>query len=283
MASSSVYHPAMPNRWAKRAGLACAMVLLTVVGAALLIRPSNNRDWNTDQAVLAAAEFDGDFVTVRNVRNFRYRTESDFTPAYYDRTFDLRKIESVWFVVEPFGSWRGPAHTFLSFGFAGGEYLGISVEIRKEKGESFSPAKGLLRQYEVMYVVGDERDLVKLRSNFRRDDVYVYPMRATREKARELFVAMLERANALRETPEFYNTLTNTCTTNIVRHVNAIAPQRVPLKAAILFPGYSDQLAWDLGLIDTTLTFEEAKRRFHINARALRFADDPDFSKRIRE
>lgn len=273
----------MLKRWVKRTALAGAVLVVVAAGACFLIRPSNSRDWNTDQAVLAAAEFDGDFVTVRNIRNFTYRSETDFTPAYYDKTFDLRTIESVWFVVEPFGSWRGPAHTFLSFGFAGGDYLGISVEIRKEKGESFSPAKGLLRQYEVMYVAGDERDLVKLRSNFRRDDVYLYPMRATQEKARELFVGMLERANALRETPEFYNTLTNTCTTNIVRHVNAIAPERVPLKAAILFPGYSDQLAWDLGLIDTKLSFDEAKRRFHINERALRFADDPEFSKRIRE
>jgi hypothetical protein len=273
----------MRNRWVKRAALAVAALALGVGLTCAAVRPSNNRDWNLDQAVLAEAQFNGDFVTIRNIRNFAYRSETDFTPAYYDRTYDLRTLESVWFIVEPFGSWKGPAHTFLSFGFAGGDYMGISVEIRKEKGETFSPTKGLLRQYEVMYVVGDERDLVKLRSNYRRDNVYVYPMRATREKARELLVGMLERANALREEPEFYNTLTNTCTTNIVRHVNAIAPKRVPLKAAILFPGYSDQLAWDLGLIDTTLSFDEAKRRFHINERALRFADDPEFSKRIRE
>lgn len=267
----------------KRAALAIAALALGVGLTCATVRPSNTRDWNLDQAVLAEAQFNGDFVTIRNIRNFAYRSETDFTPAYYDRTYDLRTLESVWFIVEPFGSWKGPAHTFLSFGFAGGDYLGISVEIRKEKGETFSPTMGLLRQYEVMYVVGDERDLVKLRSNYRRDKVYVYPMRATREKARELLVGMLERANALREEPEFYNTLTNTCTTNIVRHVNAIAPKRVPLRLAILFPGYSDRLAWDLGLIDSQHSFEEAKRRFYVNERALRFADDPEFSRRIRE
>jgi hypothetical protein len=177
---------------------------------------------------------------------------------------------------------KGPAHTLVSFGFADGSYVAISVELRREPGETFSPVKGLLKQYELMYVVADERDVIRLRTSHRHDDVFLYPVRATDEQRRQLFVSMLRRANRLREHPEFYNTLTNTCTTNIVRHVNAIAPKKIPFGYKVLLPGYSDRLAYDLGLLDTDLPFAEAKARHHINARALRHADAPGFSTLIR-
>jgi len=261
---------------------AVALLLLGALGACLSIRPSNDRAWSPDQAVLPYAEIHGHVARVHNIRNNRYQSPHRYTVDYYDRTYDLDSLESAWFIVEPFSGVPGPAHTFVSFGFAGGQYVAISVEIRKERGESFSPVMGLLRQYEVMYVVADERDAVKLRSNYRHDDVYVYPVRAERAKVRRMFLEMLARANELREHPEFYNTLTNTCTTNIVRHVNAIAPRRVPLSYKVLLPAYADRLAYDIGLLDTTLPFEEARRRFKINDRALRYADSPDFSRLIR-
>jgi len=259
-----------------------AVIPLALVGACLSIRPSNDRAWSPDQAVLPYAEIDGHVARVHNIRNNRYESPHRYAVRYYDRTFDLDSLESAWFVVEPFSGVPGPAHTFVSFGFAGGEYVAVSVEIRKERGEEFSPLKGLLRQYELMYVVADERDVVKLRSNYRQDDVYVYPVRADRAKVRRMFVEMLGRASRLRERPEFYNTLTNTCTTNIVRHVNAIAPRRVPLSYKVLLPAYADRLAYDIGLLDTTLPFEQARRRYRINDRALRYADSPDFSRLIR-
>lgn len=260
--------------------LAVAVVLLIAVPV-LFLRPSTNRDWSVDQAVLPHAEIHPPLVTVHGIRNFTYQSTDRYTPAYYDRTFDLRKLDSAWFFVEPFGR-AGAAHTFVSFGFADRDFVAISVEIRKEKGESFSPLRGLLRQYELMYVVGDERDLVKLRTNFRKDPVHLYRIRATPERIREMFVGMLRRANALREQPEFYNTLTNTCTTNLVRHVNEITPKRIPFRPAVLLPANSDRLAYELELIDTSLTFEEVRRRANINVLAARYADDPEFSKRIR-
>jgi hypothetical protein len=193
-------------------------------------------------------------------------------------------VERAWFLVEPFSrDWRGPAHTLVSFQFADGRYLAVSAEIRKEKGEEFSPWKGLLRQFEMIYVVADERDVVRLRTNYRKDPVYLYPGRADRQKVRALLVDMLTRTNELAARPEFYNTLTNTCTTSIVGHVNTISPKKVPFSLKVLFPGYSDRLAYDLGLIDTDLTFEQARERFHVNARALRSGDSPDFSRRIRD
>lgn len=260
-----------------------AIAALVVLRAAMcvVVRPETNRNWAADQSRLPRAEFSGDRVTIRNIRNFEYRSESDFTPAWYDKTFDLERLESAWFVVEPFGK-GGAAHTFVSFGFGGNDFVAISVEIRKEVGENFSALKGLNRQYELMYVVGDERDLIKLRTNYRKDVVYLYPIETTRPKMRKMFTAMLERANKLATEPEFYNTATNTCTTNLVRHVNDIAEDRVPFSMATLLPASSDRLAYDLGLIRTDLPFEKARRYFQINALAARYADDPLFSLRIR-
>jgi Domain of unknown function (DUF4105) len=270
-----------------RLALFAALLLTAGVLAFLLFgpEPSNDRDWTPDQARLPWAELAGRRVEVHNVRNARYRSAEDYDVAWEDRSYDLDRLRSAWFVVEPFESqdWEGPAHTLMSFGFAGGDYLAVSVEIRKEKGEGFSPWKGLARQYEVTYVVGDERDLIQLRTNHRRDPVYLYPVRAPRERIEQMFVSMLRRANHLRQEPEHYNTLTNTCTTNIVRHVNELVPGRVPWSYKILLPGYSDELAYKLGLIDTELPFSAAKQHFRIDDDALRAAGRDDFSRRIRQ
>ncbi|MEJ7813461.1 MAG: DUF4105 domain-containing protein [Gemmatimonadaceae bacterium] len=262
--------------------LVLAAAVLALVAWRGVVRPSNDRVWSSDQAVLPYATLDGHVARVHNIRDTRYRTTSDFDPRYYDRVFDLDSIETAWFVVEPFSGVKGPAHTFLSFGFANGSYVAISAEIRKERGESFSPLAGMLRRYELMYVVADERDVIGLRANYRHDDVYLYPVRATRAQVRAMFVDMLERANRLGERPEFYNTLTNTCTTNIVRHVNAIAPKKVPFSYKVLLPGYSDRLANDLGLLETSVPFEETRRRAKINDRARIYADSANFSAGIR-
>lgn len=245
-------------------------------------RPSNDREWTPDQERLAWAEIEGRRVRVHNVRHARYRSVDDYDVAWEDRSYDLDRLRSAWFVVEPFGDWKGPAHTLMSFGFEGDDYLAISVEIRKEKGEEFSPWKGLIRQYELVYVIGDERDLIQLRTNHRRDQVYLYPVRAPRERIEQMFVDMLRRANRLRVKPEFYNTLTSTCTTNIVRHVNELVPGRVPFSYKVLLPGYSDELAYELGLIDTELPFPEAQRHFRIDDDARGLAGRQDFSKRLR-
>jgi hypothetical protein len=198
------------------------------------------------------------------------------------RSYDLGKLQTVWFILAPFEpDNRGPAHSFLSFGFADSQYVAVSVEARKEKDETYSILKGVLKRYEIMYVVGDERDLVRLRVA-RGDDVYLYPIRTTPAKARALFVQMLERANRLGREPEFYNTLTNNCTTNILEHANSVASKKIPYGREVLLPGYADELARELGLIDTDLPIEEARRRFHINARARTAFQDSLFSRRIR-
>ncbi|OHA83652.1 MAG: hypothetical protein A2937_02040 [Candidatus Yonathbacteria bacterium RIFCSPLOWO2_01_FULL_47_33b] len=259
-----------------------AFVAVAYTLLVLVVRPSNDRDWTVDQAVLPYAEIDGDQVSIHNIRNFAYTSTSDYTPNYYDATFDLRKIKNVYFVVEPFSGYVGAAHTFLSFEFEDNRFVSVSVEIRKEKGESFSATKGVLRQYELTYVIADERDVVKLRSNYRHDKVYVYPIKTTPEKMRAVFLSMIERANELKEKPEFYNTLTSNCTTNIAKHVNAISPGRVSWNITYLLPENADRYVYDIGLIDNTLSFEQTREKYFINDRATQYADSPDFSLKIR-
>jgi hypothetical protein len=264
----------------KKVILLCVSVCLVIY---VSIQPSNTGDWSTDQQVLPFATVSENLVTIENIRNFDYTTVTDYTTNYYTKTFDVDKIKSVDYIVEPFGGFGGVAHTFLSFGFEDDSYVSISVEIRKKKGQSFSPWKGLFKQYTIMYVVADERDVVKLRSNYRKDDVFVYPTKIDKEHARKLFLSMIVRVNKLHDKPEFYNTITNTCTTNIVRHVNEISEIKVPFSYKVLMPGYSDKLAYDLGLLDTALPFEKIRETYKINDKAMRYATSSEFSIKIRE
>lgn len=219
----------------------------------LTVRPNSNRTWNKDQETPATITFSTSTISIQNIRNFSYTTTSEYTPDYYDKMLTRGSVKKVWFVVEPFAR-PGFAHTFLSFEFDDKTFLSISVEIRKEVGESFSPTKGIFRQYELMYVIADERDVINLRANYRNDNVFLYPAKISTTKANELFENMFTRAKKLEEKPEFYNTLTNTCTTNIVDHINSIAEDRViSFDKRILFPEDSDYYAYELGLLDTTL------------------------------
>lgn len=294
------------HKWLKRIFYSLLVFVVLTVCVFVIVHfsttASNNRAWNDDQAILPYAEINDNLVSIHNIRNFSYTSTTSYIPSYYDKVFDLDKIKRAWYVVEPFSGIPGSAHTFLSFEFErdskgghGGEsgsqngagsseFVSISVEIRKEKGEAFHPVKGLFNKYELMYVIADEKDSIKLRTNYRKDLVYLYPAKTTKEKTRTLFLDMIHRANELKDTPEFYNSVTNTCTTNIVRHVNDITPNRLPsFNLQILLPANSDKLAYKYGLLDTELTFEEARKKYFINDKALQYADDPDFSMRIRE
>jgi len=266
---------------------ACAVALLALVAAAgawwFGQEASNERDWQADVARLPSAEINGDFVTLRGIRNFAYRSETDYAPAWYDRTFDLRKLEGVDLVA---AYWMGPAiaHIFVSFAFAGGEHVAVSIEARKEKGEGYSTFKGFFRQYELVYVVADERDVIRLRSNYRRDppeDVHVYRLRGRPEDGRRLFLEYMKKINALKASPEFYNALTTNCTTNIWAHSLA-NPGHLPFSWKILASGFVPEYLYEAGRLDTSVTFSELKRRAHINSRAQAADQAGDFSRRIR-
>lgn len=266
--------------WFKRIFI---FIVIVFIVFKLSTSPSNDRDWNEDQTTLPYATINKNLISIHNIRDFKYASTTSYTPHYYDKTYDVNKLVRAWYVVEPFSGIPGSAHTLLSFEFEKDIFVAISVEIRKEKGESYNPIKGLFDQYELMYVIGDEKDLIKLRSNYRNDNVFLYPVRAQIEDVQALFIDMVTRANKLKESPEFYNTLTNTCTTNIVNHINKLRDQNIfLLNPRILFPENSDILAYKLGLLDTDLPFEQARQKYLINDRAHKYADAPDFSRKIR-
>ncbi len=259
------------------------VAILVAATPVALRRPTNTRDWIPEQARVPRVAFRGDSVWIRDVRDFRWRRDSTAVPGWEDRGYDLRRLRRMYFVLSPFArAWRGPAHTFVSFEFDDGGTVAVSVEARRERGEHYSPLAGAVRSFELLYVIGEERDLIGLRAVMWRDPVYLYPVRATPPQVRRLFVRMLQRAHALENHPEFYNTITSNCTTNLVDAVNDIFPHRIRASYQLLLPGYSDALALRLGLLDTTLPLAQARGRFQVNARARAAADEPDFSRRIR-
>ncbi|MGZ5165605.1 MAG: Lnb N-terminal periplasmic domain-containing protein [Burkholderiales bacterium] len=248
------------------------------------IEPSNDREWQADVAVLPYATVEGDIVTVHDIRNFDYRSEADYTPAYYDKRFDVRELEGVDLVAV---YWMGPAiaHTFVSFAFAGGDHLAISIETRKEKGEAYSTVKGFFRQYELYYVVADERDVIRLRTNYRHDppeEVYVYRVQGPVESGRRLFMQYMKEINELTIYPEFYNTLTTNCTTAIWYNT-LINAEHLPFSWKILASGYVPEYLYESGRLDTSVPFSELKQRAHVNSRAHAADSAPDFSRRIRQ
>jgi hypothetical protein len=250
------------------------------------IEPSHFRDWTPEQAVLPTAAFQGNQVTIRNVRNCQYFANDVYLVDYYDKSFDLSAVRGVDFIIVPFGGMPLLAHTMLSFEIADAagksEYLAVSVEVRKEKNEQYNPLKGSARQYELMYVLADERDVIQLRTNFNEENVFLYRTVAGPDAARMLLVDVLGRVNQIAREPEFYDTLTNNCTSNIVQHVNRIRPNRVGPDIRMLLPGYSDQIAYDQGLIERRGTFLETRQQAYVNPHAERFAGREDFSQMIR-
>jgi len=273
---------------ARRRGSSWPVTLFAVVFLGFLfvwngVEPSNQRTWQPDVAELAWARFDGDLVTIHNIRNFDYRSETDYTPRYYDKTFDLRELDSVDLIAV---YWMGDAiaHIMLSFGFAGRDYVTVSIETRKEVGESYDTVRGFFRQYELIYIVGDERDLIRLRTNYRKnppEDAYLYRATGPRENARRLFLDYFREINELRDHPAFYNSLTTNCTTNVLMHTR-VNPGLHDYSWKILLSGYAPLYAYERGRLDTSLPFEELKRRSYVNGAAWAADQAPDFSQRIR-
>jgi hypothetical protein len=264
-------------------GLLLFIILVIVIFCC--IQPSHNRIWADDHARLPYAEIEENLVTVHNIRNMRGERSDQEIVEYYDQAFNLDEIESVWFVVSHFSEFEGIAHTFLSFGFKNGDYVSISIEARKEVGEKYSALKGLFKQYELLYVVGDERDMIGNRVFNRKEDVYLYPgVLSDKDNARKLFLSMLTRVNQIHEKPEFYNTLTNNCTNNIAKHINEIANRNIPLfDYKMLFPGYSDELAFTLGLIPNEGNLEGTRQKYKLDHTMDLSVEDPEFSRKIRQ
>lgn len=248
----------------------------------LTIAPLNDRDWQADVAKLSYAEVEGDKVTMHNIRNFDYRSEVDYQPAYYDKTYAISKLQGV----DLFAFyWMGPAiaHTILSFDFGEQGHLAVSIETRKQLGEEYSTIKGFFRQYELIYIVADERDVVRLRTNYRHnpvEDGYLYQVIGSRENAQRLFQSYLKKINQLHEQPEFYNTLLDNCTVAIWLRTLVIS-DHLPFSWKILLSGYLPEYLYDSKRLEQ-LPFTELQQQAHINPLAKAADRSVDFSQQIR-
>ena len=264
----------------RRAYLIFIVLFLGVVAWWLSISPSHDRPWRPEVAVMPRATIDGDHVRITGVRNFDYRGLNDFTVRYEEREVELSHLTDLDFFVS---YWREGlvGHTFLSFIFDNAPPLSISIETRPEVGEGFNPVGSLFKQFELIYVVGDERDLVRVRTNFRNETVYLYRLNASLDNERELLMVYLKRINELADQPEFYHLLSNSCTINIIRYLNA-AGRTGGFDIRHLFNGLIDSYLYYSGRVDTTLPFDELRRRSRINEAAQAADDAPDFSERIR-
>ena len=263
-----------------RVRLAYAGVFFAVAVWWMFIFPSHNRQWQPEVAVMPRAQIDGDRVRITGVRNFEYRDRRDFTVRYEDREVSLSHLVAMDFFISFWMS--GPiGHTFVSFVFDNAPPLSVSIETRPEVGEGYSPIASLFKQYELIYVVGDERDLVRIRTDYRDEEVFLYRIRISPEDARRMFLVYLERINELADRPEFYHLLSNSCTVNIVRYANA-AGRVGEWDIRHFLNGWIDRSFYNAGMLDSRLPFDELRRRSRINEAARAAGDVPDFSQRIR-
>jgi len=264
-----------------------ALLLIILAYIAVLIawnnmQASNGREWMPSVARSPYAITQGNLISVYNIRNFDYQTELDFSENYYDKTYNLNELQSLSMTLSYWDGGTAVAHTILSFGFKNGNYLAVSAETRLEKDEPQELIQGFFNQYELIYILADESDIIRLRTNFRKEEVFLYPLRVSKENIRKIFDVIMTRVNKLYQQPEFYNTLTQNCFTTLRSDLRTIAPPKNKFDWRILANGYSDQMLYENNDIDTDLSFTEAKRYFHINQYVSDDNSSEGFSLRIR-
>ncbi len=265
--------------WRRKIAFSSPLLIL-VLSWYLSLKPKMDAPWAPDVAVLPAVEIDGDIVTIKNIRNFNYRSDSDFDIRYYDKVFDLNQIRSVDLFLSYWGT-TDIAHTIMSFGFANGEQVAISIETRKEVGEEYSAVQGFFKKFELAYVIADERDFIGVRVLHRNEDVYLYRLKPGPEEARKILLDYLKTVESLEHEPQFYNALTGNCTTSILPHLKSIG--KIGFNWALLANGHLDRWRYEEGVWGFDIPFEEFRRRSHINDKVKAAINSHDFSMLIRK
>jgi len=262
-----------------RGRVAVLIAFVGIVGWWLTLQPTQDADWQPDVARMPHATIQGDQITVHDIRNFDYRTSTEFTPQYDTQVFNLANLRGLDLFINYWGS-PYMAHPIVSFDFGQQGHLCFSIEIRPKVGQQYSPLGGLYRRYELIYIAANERDVIRLRTNFRHEDIYLYRLNLPVPEVRIRLMEYLNRINELYERPQWYNEVTENCTTSIrAQHPRS---QRMPWDWRMLLNGFMDQMLYERHLLAGNLTFAELKQRALINERALGAGDAPDFSERIR-
>ena len=267
----------------RRMALASAGALALVAVWYAATSPSNDRPWQPDVAVLTRVERNGDLVTLRDVRDLEWTGAEAFRPRRRDRTIDVSKLESLWLALSYWDGNTSICHTIVSFGFADGTYLALSVETRKETGESYSAWRGFFKQYELFYVLAEERDVLGVRAAHRGEDVYLYPLATEPGERRRLLEDILATADGLARQPEWYGALGRNCTTTLQHHVDAALGRASHFRWDTVLNGTIDEKAWRLGAIRDERPFAEVRAAHRITDLARDHAGADDFSRRIRE
>ena len=262
-----------------RGRLVVLLGFLLIAGWWSTLRPTQNRDWQPQVAVLAYATSEGDQITVHNIRNFEYRTATDFTPRYETRTYNLDNLRRAGFIHQLLGL-KVDCPPILSFDFGPQGRLCFSIETRSARGQGYSPIAGLYRQYEIIYIAADERDVVRLRTNFKHEDLYLYRILMPPKEVRARFMEYIDRLNELNAHPAWYNEITDNCTTSI--RAQRPAALREPFDWRLLINGFGDQMLYEHHALAGDLPFAELKARSLIDERARAAGDAPDFSNLIR-
>lgn len=248
----------------------------------LLKKPSHDRNWENGQEKLAQIDVSGSKIKVSNFRDFKWQDDGDVKSIYSQEEFDLDKLQGVDVIISHFSDFEGLVHIFLSFRFSDNRNIVVSVETRREIGEEFSPWLGLLRKFEIIYVVGSEEDIIGVRTDIRKERIYIYPTVATPQKSKDLFLLLVEDINNIYIQPAFYNTLFNNCTNVITRRVEDISDIKFPFTYKTILPGFMDEILYEIKLIPTNKAFIEIKNYYLIDNRKVN-RNDADYSNQIRK
>lgn len=245
---------------------------------------SNAGDWQTNWAVMPSVTIKGNEANIKNIRDFQYRSETDFTPHYYDKTFNLNDLDSLYYILSYWDGNKAVAHSIISFGFKSGDYLCVSVETRLKKGQAQTAIGGLYNQYGLLYILADERDVLRLRTNYRKEEIYMYQVKAPKENIKALFLTIMRKSDDLNAHPQFYNTIKHNCLTSLLSDVQKAKGERIEFDYRYIANGYSDELFYDRGaFLDEIKPFTEFKKVHHINQYIKDDSTIKDYSKTIRQ
>jgi hypothetical protein len=272
-------------KWKKPIMVIAGILFVISLVLLLLEKPKRYKDWIESCKKPPVVRFskNREVVKVDNVREFKWRSVDDYDAAWVTRSYYLDQLDSLDLIVEPLGDSKLFAHSMLSFGFGPERKVVISAEVRKEEGESFSLLPGLYKQFELMYQVNSERDALTLRACQEGTQLYIFPIKASQEFMKGLFLSMAGKAGKLTDEPKFYHSLRANCTTELFDHIKKNYDGSISYGRGVLFPAQSGKVLHEMGWMDTDLDYEEAMKKFRSGMRVRKFADHPDFSKKIRE